>query len=205
MRQTWKNINRQFGKVKISSYASLSINNITIDDPKQITNHFNDYFVNIASKLVSNLPQLPHNFQTYLLSPTLKSLYFQPTTLFEIKKLVNNIQPKNSFGTDEVPSSILKTTPDNVLFALTHVFNLSWTNGDFISGFKTAKVVPIHKKSNVTNVSNYRPISSLCSMSKILEKLVYNRVISFLNKQNFFINNNLALEKITQLFMRFLY
>ena len=76
MRQTWKNINRQLGKVKISSYVSLSINNITIDDPKQITNHFNDYFVNIASKLVSNLPQLPHNFLTYLPSPTLNSLYF---------------------------------------------------------------------------------------------------------------------------------
>ena len=124
----------------------------------------------------------PHNLQTYLLSPTLNSLYFQPTTLFEIKKLVNNIQPKNSFGTDEVPSSILKTTPDNVLFALTHVFNLSLINGDFISGFKTAKVVPIPKKGNVTYVSNYSPISLLCSMSKILEKLVYNRVISFLNK-----------------------
>ena len=153
---------------------------------KSLITYFNDYFVNIASKLVSNLPQLPHNFQIYLPSPTLNSLYFQPTTLFEIKKLVNNIQPKNSFGTDEVPSSILKTTPDYVLFALTHVFNLSLINGDFISGFKTAKVVPIHKKGNVTNVSNYRPISLLCSMSKTLEKLVYNRVISFLNKQNFF-------------------
>ena len=87
---------------------------------------------------------------------------------------MNNIQPKNSFGTDEVSSSILKTTPDNVLLALTHVFNLSLINGDFILGFKTAKVVPIHKKGNVTNVSNYRLISLLCLMSKILEKLVYN-------------------------------
>ena len=56
MRQTWKNINRQLGKVKISSCASLPINDITIDNPKQITNHFNDYFVNFASKLVLNLP-----------------------------------------------------------------------------------------------------------------------------------------------------
>ena len=99
---------------------------------------------------------------------------------------MNNIQAKNSFGTDEVPSSILKTTSDNVLFALTHVFNLSFINGNFISGFKTAKVVPIYKKGNVTNVSNYRPINLLYSMSKTLEKLVYNQVISFLNKQNFF-------------------
>ena len=128
-------------------WTVLSINNITIDDPKQITNHFNDYFVNIASKLVSNLSQLPHNFQIYLPSPILNALYFHATTLFEIKKLVNSILPKNSFGTDEVPSSILKTTPDNVLFALTHVFNLSLIDGAFISGFKTAKVLQIYKKS----------------------------------------------------------
>ena len=115
---------------------------------------------------------------------------------------MHNIQPKKSFGTDEVPSSILKTTSVNVLFALTHVFNLSLINGDFNLGFKTANVVPIHKKGNVTNVSNYGPISLLCSMSKILEKLVYNRLVSFLNNQNFFININLALEKITQLFMQ---
>ena len=50
---------------------------------------------------------------------------------------------------------------------------------------KLQKLYQIHKKGNVTNV-NYRPISLLCSMSKILEKLVYNRVISFLNKQKFF-------------------
>ena len=128
-------------------WTVLSINNITIDDPKQITNHFNDYFVNIASKLVSNLSQLPHNFQIYLPSPILNALYFHPTTLFEIKKSVNSVQPKNSFGTDKVPSSILKTTPDNVLFALTHVFNLSLIDGAFISGLKTAKVLQINKKS----------------------------------------------------------
>ena len=108
---------------------------------------------------------------------------------------MSNTQPKNSFGTDEVPSSILKTTPDNVLFALTHVFNLSLINGNFISGFKTARVVTIHKKDDRTNISNYHPISLLCLMSKLLQKLVYNEIISFLNKQNFFRKINLALEK----------
>ena len=68
---------------------------------------------------------------------------------------MNNFQPNNSFGTNEVPSSILKTTPDNVLYALTHVFNLSLINGDFILGIKTVKVVPFHKKGNATNASIY--------------------------------------------------
>ena len=54
------------------------------------------------------------------------------------------------------------------------MFNLSLACDEFISDFKTAKVAPIHKKGSVTNVCNYRPISLLCSMSKILEKLIYN-------------------------------
>ena len=66
------------------------------------------------------------------------------------------------------------------------MFNLSLAGGEFISDFKTAKVAPIHKKGSITNVCNYRPISLLCSMSKILEKLIYNRVVLFLKKQNFF-------------------
>ena len=66
------------------------------------------------------------------------------------------------------------------------MFNLSLAGGEFITDFKTAKVAPIHKKGSVTNVCNYRPISLLCSMSKILEKLIYNCVVLFLKKQNFF-------------------
>ena len=99
----------------------------------------------------------------------------------------------------KLPQLLLKSTPDNILIALTHVFNLSLTCGEFISDFKTAKVAPIHKKGSVTNVCNYRLTSLLCSMSKILEKLIYNRVVLFLKTQNFFININLASEKITQL------
>ena len=95
---------------------------------------------------------------------------------------MNNIQSKNSFGTDEVPSSISKSTLDNLLFVLTHVFNLSLINGDFISGFRSAKVMQIHKKGNVINVSNCHPISLLCSMSKILKKL--SELIS--KQSNFF-------------------
>ena len=172
----------------------------------QITNYFNDYFVNVANNLVSDLPETSHSFQTFMQSPTLSTLYLYPTSLTEIKKLISDLQPKKSTGIDETPPTILKSTPDNILIALTHVFKLSLACGKFISDFKTAKVAPIHKKGNVTNVCNYRPISLLCSMSKILEKLIYNRLVLFLKKQNFFfININLASEKITQLVMQLHY
>ena len=99
-------------------------------------------------------------------SSTLSTLYLYPTSLTEIKKLISNLQPKKSTGIDEIPSTILKSTPDNILIALTHVFSLSLACGKFISDFKTAKVAPIHKKGSVTNVCNYRPISLLSPCQK---------------------------------------
>ena len=181
LKETWKNINKQLGKVKSSVCSLISINNNLVNDSLQITNYFNDYFVNVANNLVSDLPQTSHSFQTFMQSPTLSTLYLYPTSLTEIKKLISNLQPKKSTGIDEIPPTILKSTPDNILIALTHVFNLSLACGEFISDFKTAKVAPIHKKGSVTNVCNYRPINLLCSMSKILEKLIYNRVILIIN------------------------
>ena len=98
-----------------------------------------------------------------------------------------------------MPITVLKTTPVNILHTLTHVFDLStrMLNVKFITSFKKAKVIPNLKKGNRTVVSNYRPISLLLTMSKILEKIMYeyNRVISFLNKLNFFYKHQYGFRK----------
>ena len=88
-----------------------------MNDSLQITNYFNDYFVNVANNLVSDLPQTSHSFQTFMQSLTLSTLYLYPTSLTEIKKLISNLQPKKSTGIDEIPPTILKSTPDNILIA----------------------------------------------------------------------------------------
>ena len=131
------------------------------------------YFAGVAKELVSNLPQNLSNIQTSLPPSTTQSIYLSPASPFEIKKLLVNLKPKNSSGIDEILTTVLKTTPDNILYALTHVFNLSMLNEKFFTGFKTAKVILIFKKGNWTIVNNYRPISLLPIMSKILEKIMY--------------------------------
>ena len=79
--------------------------------------------------------------------------------------------------------------------ALSHIFNLSLSTGKVISDFKIAKVIPLYKKGDASDINNYRPISLLSNISKILEKIMYHRVISFLNRHNFFLKINLVSEK----------
>ena len=92
--------------------------------------------------------------------------------------------PKLSAGWDGIPSIVLKYLPNNVISILSYIFNLSLSQGKFISNFKHAKIIPLFKKGSAKDVSNYRPISLLSCFSKILEKLVYNRLYSFLEKSN---------------------
>ena len=64
------------------------------------------------------------------------------------------------------------------------LFNLSFKTGVFPSVLKTAKVIPIFKKDSKLDYSNYRPISLLSNIEKILEKPMYRRLYTFLNNKN---------------------
>jgi hypothetical protein len=63
---------------------------------------------------------------------------------------------------------------------LTNIYNASLESGIFPYKPKKAKVVPVHKKGDERNVRNYRPIASLPVFSKLLVKLMYNRLIAFI-------------------------
>ena len=67
--------------------------------------------------------------------------------------------------------------------------------GIFVPSFKTAKVIPVFKKGCASGVNNYRPISLLRAMSKILEKVMYKRVIPFLTQQTFFYDGQFGCRK----------
>ena len=83
---------------------------------------------------------------------------------------------------DELSTSLLKSIIGSIVTPLVHICNLSLLTGVFPSSFKLAKVIPVHKKDNTMIVSNYRPISILPSFSKILERIVYNRLYEFFDQ-----------------------
>ena len=191
LKQIWKIVNNLFGKKKLDPCSTLKINNQLTSDAATIANHFNLHFAEVGTKLVNNLPPTSHNFKEYLPLPSSNSLYFNPTSPLEIKRIITDLKSKNCSGIDGIPSKVLKCTPDNILWAVAHIFNLSLSNGEFIDAFKVAKVVPVFKKDSTYDVSNYRPISLLPVFSKILEKLVHKRFVSFLTRQGFFLQKSI--------------
>ena len=196
IRATWRTINGLLGKVKSAIKSPLIVDDQLSENPIIIANHFNDYFSNVADELIDKLPKNPPTaFTTYLNNPISSTIFMYPTTPYEIRTILNNLKGKSSFGQDGIPSKVIKSSPDTIILALSHIFNCSISSGKFIEAFKIAKIVPLFKKGNKKLAKNYRPISLLSSFSKILEKIMYKRLYSFLDKHEAFFNQQFGFRK----------
>ena len=109
----------------------------------------------------------------------------QKVSQLAVKKCILNSAPK-SCELDPIPSKLLIECLDSILPSLTDLFNSSLASGIFRQCFKSALVTPIHKKRCLdhNDLNNHRPVSNLCFIAKILEKLVLSQVSSYLNSHN---------------------
>ena len=102
-------------------------------------------------------------------------MYLIPTDCREISNIIKLLKV-SSQGWDDISSKVVKST--SVLF------NLSLQQGVFPSQLKIAKVIPLFKDGDKSLVNNYRPVSLLPLFSKILEQILYSRLIDFVNRQD---------------------
>ena len=119
------------------------------------------------------------------------------------KKLLHtskHLKKNKSNGTFSISNKLFKRFKKPVSAPLTLLINLTFTQGKFPDILKIGKNFPIHKKNCKTDVNNYRPISLLSNISKIIEKIVHDRLYMYLVSKITisFINTNLHLEQIIQ-------
>ena len=117
----------------------------------------------------------------------------------EIIKIIYSFPNNKAPGMDNICSKILKKISNSITFPLTFIFNLSFTTGIVPDLLKIAKVIPVHKKGEKNLPGNYRPISLLSVFDKILEKLMYKRLSTYLEQNNILYDYQLLdLERIIQ-------
>jgi len=107
---------------------------------------------------------------------------FKPVTDLEVVNIINSLNDKKSTGSDDIPSILLKWTLPIISKLLSKIFNDFARLGIYPDELKIAKVTPLHKKGDKTNVDNFRPISVLTQINKIFEKLIHTRLMEFIDK-----------------------
>ena len=185
MRDMWKGI-KQIITVKQSSLhipSTIDKDNTSLKDSKLIANAFNNYFSNVGSNISNEIPNVSTSFLHYLDRPVPQGFQLYPTSTLEIESIIGAFNGSKSTGPFSIPTKLLKMLQSILSAPLAHIFNCSFSTGVVPDKLKIARIIPIFKKGSKTQVSNYRPISLLSIFNKILEKLMYNRLINFLEKK----------------------
>ena len=149
-----------------------------------IPDKFNNYFANIANELVSSLPQADTEASSYLKDRILNSFFSAPIVKKELENSISQL--KVTKGIHTISTSILSDIKSEISESLSYIFNLCIKQGYFPTELKLGCITPIYKKGNRQDISNYRPVCSLSQFSKIFEKLIYTRMVDFINKKHIF-------------------
>ena len=103
----------------------------------------------------------------------------------KIRKMSVKLKPESFFSISPGPGpDRVKLLCEYISIPLCEIINESFVSGIFPDPLKLAKVIPLYKKQSPDDPSNYRPISLLSIFSKIIEKLMYNRLYNFFEDQN---------------------
>ena len=120
----------------------------------------------------------------------LNSIYIEPPTEEEVLNILSSFR-NSSPGHDDINIKVKEV----IIGPLTHICKISLGTGSFPDQCKIAKIVPIFKKGEVNKFSNYRPVLVLPAVSKIFERLMYNRLIKFIDQLNIINGNQFGFRK----------
>jgi exonuclease III len=190
-KKTWETLNEITGKGGGSdSVDKLSVNGVLITNPAEIATEFNKFFTGVGSRISNSVPPVTKPPEDYIdYNREIPRMGLGNTTPEHIKKVICSLAAKNSCDIQGTNTKMIKFLSSQISVPLSHIFNLSLTCGEFPAKLKTCRVIPIHKSGSRLDCDNYRPISLLSSVSKILEKIVAEKLITHLLTNNLLYNN----------------
>ena len=188
--KTWNFVKLWLGWSKGGgSPTQLCINGSMIRKPLELAEKMNFFFIEKVRNIVKNIP-----FSDNDVLDLPKKLMFNRRCAFKfnsvhpdaVNKIISNMKTSKSCGIDSIDNYVIKLARVHLVPAITHILNLSINQSQFPTMWKTAKIIPLHKKGDQTNPKNYRPVALLSVLSKILEKAVFQQIMDYMELNNLF-------------------
>lgn len=197
----WATMKPYFSKkMKTRSEIMLCENGEIITDRNKLCSIFNEYFVAIGSDIgnkenqcltveeivanhakVDTIKQIKHKIDTNKIS-----FNFQPVPQVEVENVINELQCNKATGCDEIPALFIKKLLPELIVPITLVINECMWQGIFPMAMKRANITPLYKKKDSLAKENYRSVSVLTAMSKILERIMYRQMYTYFSTNQIF-------------------
>ena len=166
--------------VKTNTIDNIKFGDQNITDNNQIANTFNSFFAEIGSKLASDISPT-YTDPVKFIQPYGSEFTFRAITTVNLIQTIRKISLNKAPGLDKIPIKLIKLAGDAIYDSLLHIFNLVLDTGVFPDDLKLAKITTIYKEGDKAECGNYRPISVVPTVAKILEKIIYDQLSSYVN------------------------
>ena len=178
IKKTWQGI-REIINIKnptAPKIAQLTVNGRIFDNPKDIAEKVNDYFVNIGPNTEKEIPKVQNISPTKFLKERNQfNFLIAHISNEEVLDIVNSLSNKAT-GPYIVPLKLLILISDLIIIPLCYIINMSLFSGIYPDKLKIVKVIPIHKGGSTQDLNNFSPISLLSIFDKIIEKIIHARL-----------------------------
>ena len=179
-KKIWSTINESLNRKKKSEEEITLKNdlNTEISDIEEVCNTFNEYFINLAPDLASQIEQPNIPMEELLANAPQPSKIFKlnPISIEEVRRIIIDLKPKASSGADNISNKLIKGIIDCISEPLMIIINTSFAEGIFPTCLKLAKMITIFKNGCKQSACNYRGINMLSTLSKIFEKASLNQI-----------------------------
>ena len=188
-RAFWKTIKSIFPSQKDSS-SSSPVTLLKGADGTSLSSNA-ETFCHFFSSVAKRLKQASQPLQDFIWKMPIGSkkitnciFKFDYVSKIFVEKELKSFKRHKATGVDNIPTNLLKDSAAVIAKPLAYIINLSLSTGTVPTEWKTARITPIHKSGDVTKADNYRPISILPAVSKILEKAVQKQLLNHLEENN---------------------
>jgi hypothetical protein len=176
-KKMWNCLNSVLGRKKnCDPPLTINHNNVSSSNPDEISNIFNNFFSSCATDVLKTLESSGE--PTVETSP-LESMKLDPPGIQEIATIIKTMKNNSAPGHDGITPKVIKCLSKELLPLIHHLTSCIFETGLYPVGLKIATITPIFKSGNKSNVDDYRPISVLPILNKIVERIIHRRLQKF--------------------------
>ena len=191
-KEIWKFLNQQRGKTTSSFPDVVNSDGNIESDPVRIAHICSKHF----DRIWKSLSAAQENIDVPV-APATENEAFEPcpSSAHEVFLLIQSLSVDKAPGIDDINVRMLKAVADLISSPLSDIFNASLLQGVFPDSLKSGRITTIYKKGSTADVNNYRPVTILPVLSKVFERLMYNRLYTFLSDNSILCDNQYGFRK----------
>ena len=187
----WKALNSVLGEKSKETISQLQVQDgkVLLSEPKKVASKFNKFFASIGNKVARKLQVVAKDawkkYESNDESDSQDKLELRQVDCRNVREILKSLKVNKAAGVDKIPAKLIRDAEAELAPSINYLVNKSIKDSVVPAQWKVARVSPLYKAEDRLQTENYRPISVLPVLSKVIERIVHTQLSTHLDNINY--------------------